>query len=49
MGPPNVVNQIKKTGIDIVILKEEHSSEGIIDKIKCVGEIIGEREKKLLK
>ena len=45
MGPPNVVNQIKKTGIDIVILKEEHSSEGIIDKIKCVGEIIGEREK----
>ena len=45
MGPPDVVNQIKKTGIDIIILKEEHSSEGIIDKIKCVGEIIGEREK----
>ena len=45
MGPPNVVNQIKQTGVDIKILEEEHSSDGIISKIKCIGDIIGETEK----
>lgn len=45
MGPRSVINQIKQTGIDIKIVKEEHSSLGIINKIECIGEIIGEKDK----
>ncbi len=43
MGPPSVINQIKRTGIDVSIVPEEHSVEGIINKINCIGNIIGMR------
>ena len=45
MGPPSVIDQIKRTGVDIKILNETHSSDGIIKKIKCIGTIINERSK----
>ena len=44
MGPPTVINQIKRTGIDVSIIPEEHSAEGIINKINCIGSIIGMKE-----
>lgn len=44
MGPPTVINQIKRTGIDVSIIPEEHSAEGIINKINCIGNIIGMKE-----
>ena len=45
MGPPSVIDQIKRTGIDIYVIQENHTSEGIIDKIKCIGNIVGKKEK----
>jgi len=45
MGPQNVINQINRTGVEINILTEKHSSEGIIEKIQCIGEIIGRKDK----
>tara|TARA_B100001113_G_scaffold210853_1_gene172988 strand:+ start:64 stop:933 length:870 start_codon:yes stop_codon:yes gene_type:complete len=45
MGPPSVIDQIKRTGIDIYVIQENHTSEGIIDKIKCIGNILGKKEK----
>tara|TARA_Y100001970_G_scaffold98718_1_gene124149 strand:+ start:1012 stop:1881 length:870 start_codon:yes stop_codon:yes gene_type:complete len=45
MGPPSVIDQIKRTGIDIYVIEENHTSEGIIDKIKCIGNILGKKEK----
>ena len=40
MGPPSVIEQIKRTGLNINIIKENHTSEGIVQKIECIGKII---------
>lgn len=40
MGPPSVLNQIERTGIDIVVIPEEHSSKGIFEKINCIAKIL---------
>ena len=45
MGPASVVDQIKRTGIDIYVIEEIHTSDGIIDKIRCIGNILGKKEK----
>ena len=45
MGPPDVINQVNRTGIETKILREKHTSDGIIEKIQCIGTIIGERTK----
>jgi len=45
MGPPNIITQLKKLGIDVKIVEEIQSSEGIIEKIKCVGKILDIEEK----
>jgi len=39
MGPPNVIEQIKKAKIDIRIIPETHSSLGIQNKILCLSKI----------
>ena len=51
MGPPSVINQIKRTKVEIKIVPEQHSTMGIINKINCIGEIVGESDlaKKLIK
>jgi len=41
MGPPAVLEQLSKTGIDIRVIPEEHSSKGIIKKISCISKILG--------
>ena len=41
MGPPSVMEQIKRTNVEIKIIPENHSVEGILEKVKCVSKIIG--------
>ena len=41
MGPPTVIEQVKKTGIELKIIPEEKSILGIIEKIRCVASIMG--------
>ena len=44
MGPIEVIDQIKKSGVPIVAIAEDHSIEGIIEKVRCVATIIGKSE-----
>ena len=37
-------DQIKKSGVPIVAIAENHSIEGIIEKVRCVATIIGKSE-----
>ena len=41
MGPPIVLKQLKETDLDIRIVPEQHSANGILEKVYCVGEIMG--------
>jgi len=45
MGPENVVQQIKKTKIELRILDENNSIQGIEEKILCIANILGKNEK----
>ena len=40
-GPPTVMEQLSRVGIQIEIIPEENSTDGIIRKVKCVAEILG--------
>ena len=40
MGPPFVVSQLKETDIDFRTIPEEHSIEGVLQKIYCVASIL---------
>ena len=42
IGPPAVLSQLERTGIDVRIIEERHSAAGILNKIKCIGEIINQ-------
>ena len=45
MGPAEVIAQIKNTGIDIISVEEQHTSRGILAKIRCVANVLGSQEK----
>ncbi|MDA9719536.1 ABC transporter substrate-binding protein [Betaproteobacteria bacterium] len=45
MGPENVVEQIKRTNIDLRIIPEIHSAEGIKSKVLCLGTIFDLNDK----
>lgn len=47
IGPQIIIEQLKKSKIDLRIIEEEQSIQGIIKKIKCVGEIINKTEETL--
>ena len=40
MGPPNVINQLSKTSVELRILDEKTNAEGIRDQIDCVAKIL---------
>lgn len=40
MGPPAVLEQIEQTGIDIIMIPEAHTAQGIVDKVRCIGRIL---------
>ena len=41
MGPPTVIKQVRETGVELKIIPEEKSVQGIIEKIRCVADIMG--------
>ena len=41
MGPPTVIEQVKQTGVELKIIPEEKSIQGIIEKIRCVASVMG--------
>ena len=41
MGPPSVLDQIKRTQVEITIIPEDHNIEGILKKIECISSVIG--------
>ena len=40
MGPPAVLEQINRTGVEVAIVPEEHSVVGVKSKVKCVATIL---------
>ena len=44
MGPPHVIKQLKAAKIDLEIVPEEPTTEGILKKIQYVGKILGINE-----
>ena len=47
IGPDKVVEQVKKTSVEIRILPDDYSTSGIIKKVNCVGQILGASQKYL--
>ena len=44
MGPENVLEQLKKTKIELRVLDEKNSIKGIEDKISCIASILGKND-----
>ncbi len=44
IGPKNIIKQIQDTKTELRIIPEEQTLHGIIQKIQCVGNIIGQQE-----
>ena len=44
VGPPEVLAQIRVTGVDVAIVEEHHSILGVLEKINCVASIVGKSE-----
>ena len=43
MGPPAVLEQINRTGVEVAIVPEEHSILGVKAKVKCIAEIVNKK------
>ncbi len=50
-GPPQVLRQITHAGVQVKVLKADHRYEGLIDRIKAIGFLLGAeaRAEKLIK
>ena len=44
MGPENVLEQLKKTKIELRVLDEKNSVKGIQDKVSCIASILGKNK-----
>ena len=44
MGPENVIEQLKKTKIELRVLDEKNSVKGIQDKVSCIASILGKNK-----
>ena len=44
IGPKNIIKQIQDTNTELRIIPEEQTLNGIIQKIQCVGNIIGQQK-----
>ncbi len=40
MGPPNVIEQLNNLSVDVRIIKEIQNSNGILEKIECISNIV---------
>ncbi|MEL7311998.1 MAG: ABC transporter substrate-binding protein [Pseudomonadota bacterium] len=43
-GPPEILDQLRAAGLPVAILGEQHDAEGIIHKVRCVGQLIGAQD-----
>ena len=43
MGPPAVLEQINRTGVEVAIVPEEHSVLGVKAKVKCIAGIVNKK------
>ena len=43
MGPPAVLEQINRTGVEVAIISEKHNIAGIKSKIECVAKILNKK------
>ena len=41
MGPPETVAMVERAGVSMVRIGEVHTANGIIDKVRCVGSVLG--------
>ena len=44
MGPPEVLTQVSRTGVETVTVPETHTADGILEKIRCVGRVLNLEE-----
>jgi len=40
MGPPEVVAQLERTGVEMVRIPESFTPQGVIDKLRCVAKVL---------
>ncbi|MFT6434898.1 MAG: iron complex transport system substrate-binding protein [Candidatus Azotimanducaceae bacterium] len=40
MGPPEVLAQLERTGVEMVRIPEAFTPQGVIDKLRCVAEVL---------
>ena len=40
-GPPAVLDQIREAGIPVAVISERHTAEGVLEKIRAVGQQVG--------
>ena len=41
MGPLEVLDQLKRTGVETTVVEEVHTAQGIRDKVVCVADVLG--------
>ena len=44
-GPPHVIEQVKRTAVDFRVIKDDYDSKSILNKISCIGKILGTDER----
>lgn len=40
MGPPEVLSQVDRTGIEVVRVPEQHTAKGIVEKVRCIARVL---------
>jgi len=41
MGPPEILDQLALTGVEVIRVPEAHDAQGIVGKVRCVARILG--------
>lgn len=41
MGPEATLDQLRQTSVDVVRVPEEHSAQGVVNKVRCVATVLG--------
>ncbi|MDN5864543.1 MAG: ABC transporter substrate-binding protein [Gammaproteobacteria bacterium] len=43
-GPPTAIRQLRKAGVEVILLPEKHTVDGTITKIKKIAEVLGREQ-----
>ena len=44
MGPPEVLTAVNRAGVPVIRVAEVHTARGIVDKVRCVADVLGLRD-----